>query len=48
MNLHFYDDYAKFFICAFMSVNTGQLLMFSFVFCFWVFCVVVAWGASFL
>lgn len=45
MNLYFYGDFAKFFICAFLSVNTGQLLMFSGI-VFWVLCVVVAWGNS--
>lgn len=29
MSLYFYGDFAKFFICAFLSMNTGQLLMFS-------------------
>lgn len=34
MNLHFYGDLAKFFICCFLIMNAEQFLMFSLVLLF--------------
>lgn len=48
MNLHFYGDFAKFVICAFLGMNTRIALDVLFCVLRGVLCVVVAWGTSFL